>query len=180
MRNEGTTSDQALDATTPPASPQLPVEVVRSARRKRTISGSIVDGTARILVPAGMPPEEESRAVADMVARLARKTTAGRVDLAERARVLAARYDLPVPREIVWSSRQGKRWGSCTPAQSRIRISDRLAAMPGWVLDYVLVHELAHLEVSGHGPNFNALVDRYKLAERARGYLMAANHMGSD
>jgi len=44
--------------------------------------------------------------------------------------------------------------------------------MPGWVIDYVLVHELAHLLEAGHGPKFQALVDRYPQAERARGYLM--------
>ena len=43
--------------------------------------------------------------------------------------------------------------------------------MPSWVLDYVLVHELAHLRVPGHGPKFWALVDRYPRTERARGYL---------
>jgi predicted metal-dependent hydrolase len=45
--------------------------------------------------------------------------------------------------------------------------------MPRWVLDYVVVHELAHLVTPGHGPAFNALVDRYPKAERARGYLIA-------
>jgi hypothetical protein len=45
--------------------------------------------------------------------------------------------------------------------------------MPAWVLDWVLIHELAHLEVPDHGPRFKSLVDRYELAERATGYLMA-------
>jgi hypothetical protein len=45
--------------------------------------------------------------------------------------------------------------------------------MPHWVLDWVLVHELAHLEVSNHGERFKALVGRYPLAERAEGYLIA-------
>jgi hypothetical protein len=45
--------------------------------------------------------------------------------------------------------------------------------MPGWVLDSVLIHELAHLAVPNHGPNFQALVARYRLGERAKGYLIA-------
>ena len=67
---------------------------------------------------------------------------------------------------------QGSRWGSCTPVDGTIRLSDRLATMPGWVVDYVLVHELAHLIEIGHGPRFYRLVDAYPKAERARGYLL--------
>ncbi len=54
-----------------------------------------------------------------------------------------------------------------------MRVSSRLAAHPAWVLDYVLVHELAHLLVASHGPEHDALVDRYPYAERARGFLIA-------
>ncbi|MGI8913207.1 MAG: M48 metallopeptidase family protein, partial [Chloroflexota bacterium] len=54
-----------------------------------------------------------------------------------------------------------------------IRLSDRLAQVPDWVRDYVIVHELAHLLRADHSPAFWRLVQRYKLAERARGYLMA-------
>jgi predicted metal-dependent hydrolase len=43
--------------------------------------------------------------------------------------------------------------------------------MPRWVVDYVLVHELAHLLEPGHGKRFWAWVDRYPKAERAKGYL---------
>jgi hypothetical protein len=66
-----------------------------------------------------------------------------------------------------------KRWGSCTPDEGRIRISNRLTSVPIWVLDSVLVHELAHLQVEDHGPGFDELVNRYELSERAKGYLIA-------
>ena len=69
-------------------------------------------------------------------------------------------------------SNQGSRWGSCTPVDGTIRLSDRLVTTPGWVIDYVLVHELAHLIEIGHGPRFHRLVDAYPKAERARGYLL--------
>jgi hypothetical protein len=63
------------------------------------------------------------------------------------------------------------RWASCTPEDGSIRVSERLRSVPSWVLDYVLVHELAHLRVAGHDAAFWSLVTRYPRAERARGYL---------
>ena len=74
---------------------------------------------------------------------------------------------------IRYVTNQNKRFGSCTPGKGTIRISHRLATMPDWVLEYVVVHELAHLEEANHGPRFWKLVNRYPKTERARGYLMA-------
>jgi hypothetical protein len=151
----------------------LTVEVVRSQRRRRTMQAYIVGGKLRILIPAGLPPEEESRFLESMIARATRKLSSTEVDLETRAAELAKEYGLPMPSSIEWSGRQLTRWGSCTTSSGRIRISDRLASMPGWVLDSVLIHELAHLAVPNHGPGFQALVARYRLGERAKGYLIA-------
>ncbi len=74
---------------------------------------------------------------------------------------------------IRYVTNQNKRFGSCTPTLGTIRLSHRLATMPDWVLTYVLMHELAHLEEANHGPDFWKLVNQYPLTERARGYLMA-------
>ena len=71
-------------------------------------------------------------------------------------------------------------WGSCTFTSGAIRIASRAAALPEWVLDYLLVHELAHLEQSDHGPSFRELENRYPLSERARGYLMALDHAATE
>lgn len=152
---------------------ELPVDVIRSKRRKRTLSARLIDGRLEVRVPAGMDPDEEARLVDDLLSRARRKISSATVDLRRRANELAVKYRLPKPASIEWSSRQMKRWGSCTPDAGRIRISERLADMPPWVLDSVLVHELAHLEVSGHGPAFQELIDRYELTERATGYLIA-------
>lgn len=53
------------------------------------------------------------------------------------------------------------RWGSCQPATGRICINVRLALYPPECLEYVVVHELCHLLVSGHGPAFYALLDEH-------------------
>jgi predicted metal-dependent hydrolase len=151
----------------------FPIEVIRSTRRKRTIQAAMTEGRLEVRVPDGLDPAEEARLVEQITRRVVRKLTSSKVDLAARADELARTYDLPAPVSVEWSARQMKRWGSCTPHSGRIRISNRLASMPGWVLDSVLVHELAHLEVAGHGRDFQELVVRYELTERAKGYLIA-------
>jgi hypothetical protein len=150
----------------------LPVDVIRSKRRKRTVQAYIAEGRLRVMVPHGLSPDEEARLVEQMTARISRKVSSAGVDLEERAKALAAEYGLPTVTSVEWSDRQMRRWGSCS-SDGRIRISNRLASMPSWVLDWVLIHELAHLQEPNHGPGFKALVDRYELAERAQGYLMA-------
>ncbi|MCU1463368.1 MAG: family peptidase [Acidimicrobiales bacterium] len=156
-----------------PELPQLPVEVVRSTRRRRTISAQQVGGVLRISMPASTTKAEEEKWVGEMQRRFRRKRAADIVDLPERAARLADRHRLPRPASVRWVDNQTTRWGSCTPQDGSIRISSALAELPTWVLDYVLVHELAHLAEPGHDRRFWALVDRYPRAERARGYLMA-------
>lgn len=74
---------------------------------------------------------------------------------------------------IEYSAQQDKQFGSCNCKAKTIRISHRLAGMPEWVRDYVIIHEMVHILQSNHSQTFWNLVSRYKLAERARGYLLA-------
>jgi predicted metal-dependent hydrolase len=157
----------------------LPVEVVRSPRRHKTVQARLVDGVVRVQVPAWMSDDEVADHTRALVAKLERRHRSDRVDLVARAAALARAHDLPQPRSVAWSDRQRSRWGSCTPATGEIRLSSRLAGFPPWVVDYVLVHELAHLLHPDHGPAFHAVVDRYPRAERARGFLIAKG-MGDD
>jgi len=152
----------------------LPVEIVTSRRRRKTVQASIVDGVIRVQAPASMPKRELDEHVQYLVARLERRYRSESVDLDARAKKLSKRFSLPVATSVVWAN-QRSQWGSCTPTTGEIRISNRLAAYPPWVLDYVIVHELAHLVEANHSPAFNALVDAYPLAERARGFLMAVS-----
>ena len=149
------------------------VEVIRSRRRRKTVQAVESDGVIRVLIPATMSKAAEERWVADMVARMGRRRATAATDLGARAAVLAARYDLPRPAEVRWVDNQRSRWASCAPTEGVIRVSSRLAGYPSWVVDYVLVHELAHLVEAGHGRAFWALVNRYRRAERARGFLLA-------
>ncbi len=137
------------------------------------MQASEAGGVVRIWIPAAMSGEDEERWVAEMLSRLDRRRATEATDLDARARVLAARYRLPDPVTVRWVDNQHSRWASCSPTDGVIRVSSRLAGFPAWVVDYVLVHELAHLVEPRHGPAFWALVHRYRRAERARGYLLA-------
>jgi predicted metal-dependent hydrolase len=151
----------------------MKTEVIRSARRKKTVQASVIDGVVRIRIPSSMSADEEAHWVDVMRERMQRQLHSTEINLADRARVLATEYSLPVPQEIVFSTRQKQRWGSCTPSTGRVRISSQVASFPSWVVDYVIVHELAHLVEPNHSPAFWELVARYSLAERARGFLLA-------
>jgi len=129
-----------------------------------------------VLIPAQMSAREEERWVRAMLDRLAsreRRGKPGEAELARRAADLSARYlgGRAVPESVRWVGNQGARWGSCTPVDASIRLSDRLRGMPDYVIDYVLLHELAHLIEPNHGAGFWALLRGYPKLERARGYL---------
>ncbi len=151
----------------------MDIQVVRSERRRKTVNARLVDGVLRIAIPGHLSPEDEAHWVDVMQRRFTRRLDASRVDLHARAHQLARRHGLCVPEAIEWSARQQTMWGSCSVGSRRIRIAQRVASYPRWVLDYVIVHELAHLEEPGHDAAFWALVNRYPMAERARGYLIA-------
>ncbi|WP_125776892.1 SprT-like domain-containing protein [Antribacter gilvus] len=152
------------------------VEVRRSRRRTATVS-AYRDGERTIVaIPARFSRAQEREWVAKMLARLDDKERRRRPsdeELVARARELSVRYldGRARPSSVRWSSNQGRRWGSCTLVDGSIRISTRVQGMPAWVLDYVLLHELAHLLHAGHGPDFWKLLDGYPRTDRARGFL---------
>ena len=151
----------------------MEVSVIRSPRRRKTAQARMVGGVLEIRIPGSSSAAEEARLVRTFRERFERAQQAEGLDLTARAARLARRFDLPAPTEIAWSSRQQHRWGSCSPSTGRVRISDRMATLPPWVVDHVIVHELAHLVEADHGPAFKALVARNPLSERAEGYLLA-------
>jgi len=166
--------------------PEPVVEVRRSRRRRRTVAAYREDGKVVVLMPARFTRAEEREWVATMLARLEKSERRRRPSdaaLARRAAELSARHlgGEAQPLVVRWVANQNSRWGSCTPSDRSIRLSTRLQGMPSWVIDYVLVHELAHLIEIGHTPAFWEMVDRYPKAERAKGFLegvAAASELG--
>ncbi len=149
------------------------MEVIRSAKRRRTVGAQLRGDVLTVTVPGWMNAAETEAWAEKMAAGFRRKLVADRIDLTERATTLARRYDLPRPRDIRWADDMTTRWGSCTIGAGTIRISTRVARFPDWVIDGVIVHELCHLEEPGHGPEFWRLAHRYPKMERAVGYLIA-------
>ncbi len=167
----------------------MEIEIIRSHRRVKTISARMVGETMVVQAPAHMDEASLSRAIAKLQERIQQRQERAEAqaqlsdaDLAARAQFLNRRYFDGRLRwqEIRWVTNQRSVHGSCTPAHGAIRISHQLAPLPQWVQDYVIVHELAHLLEPNHGPKFWRWVNRYPLAERARGYLMALNLEAAD
>jgi predicted metal-dependent hydrolase len=164
----------------PTTGPEQPtIEVRRSRRRRRTVSAYREDDRVVVMIPARLSVAEEQEWVNTMLARLERSERRRKPSdtaLKRRAVELSDRYlgGLARPETVRWVANQNSRWGSCTPSDRSIRLSARLQGMPSWVIDYVLVHELAHLIEVGHTPAFWAWVDRYPKAERAKGFLEGA------
>jgi predicted metal-dependent hydrolase len=175
--------------TTGSGESQAQVEVRRSKRRRRTVSAYREGDRIVVLIPASLSRRQEAEWVETMVARVERAEARRRPsddDLVRRAAALSETWleGRAVPATVRWVDNQRSRWGSCTPVDRSIRLSSRLRDMPVWVVDYVLVHELAHLIEAGHNERFWAWVARYPHADRARawldGYSAGARLEGSD
>jgi predicted metal-dependent hydrolase len=191
--------EQRPNRRTPAASTAVPavgtarsrteeIEVRRSARRRRTVTAYREHGRTVVLIPAAFSAAEERRWVDQMVAKLQtreerrRRSLGSDDELMARAQALSAEYfgGRAVPVSVRWVENQNRRWGSCTPADRTIRLSGRLRGMPEFVVDYVLVHELAHLLEPSHDEHFWALVHAYPRADRALGFLEGVEFGRSD
>lgn len=161
-----------------------PVVVRRSARRRRTVAAFWENGTAVVAIPAHFSRTQEAEWVRRMLEKLraqgdkqsngkGRRRPSSDEALAGHAAHLSATYlgGKARPTSVRWVSNQNSRWGSATPADGSIRLSDKLRPMPQWVIDYVLLHELAHLLVAGHNAAFWKLLEAYPETARAKAFL---------
>ena len=133
------------------------------------------------MIPDRFTRAEETEWVTTMLERLDQSEQRRRRtddQLMRRARELCREYlyDKVEPTSVRWVDNMTTRWASCTTTTGEIRLSDRLQPMPAWVVDYVLLHELAHLIEPSHNKRFWHWVDRFPKAERAKGYLEGVAH----
>jgi len=160
----------------------MQIKIVRSKKRFRTVSARLTEDVLLVQAPEYLQEERLERIVDQFKTKFERKRLKTELDksndLLERANKINARYfanKLKVDSiEYVWN--QKSKFGCCNWRAARIRISDKISLMPGWVRDYVILHEMAHLVHPNHGKDFWKIVSGYRLTERARGYLLAFGH----
>ncbi|MCX5712234.1 MAG: M48 family metallopeptidase [Candidatus Omnitrophica bacterium] len=157
----------------------MDVKIVRSRKRRRTVSARMVKGALLINAPELISDSHLNKLVADFKVKFEKKRIKDELDKKENLFEVAARLNqkyfgnkLKVG-SIEYVTGQSSKFGCCNYRTSQIRISHRVGLMPVWVRDYVLIHELAHLIEPNHSKRFWDIVLRYKLAERAKGFLMA-------
>lgn len=155
------------------------VQIRRSARRTRSLQARYEGDVIVVLAPAALSAREETRLVEDLVRRMLRKSRSQRNDatLAGRAEQLSRRFvpGAPVPSSIRWVSNMTTRWASCSPGDASIRLSDAMVGMPDYVVDAVILHEVAHLVERGHGPRFQKIVRQNPEHDRADAFLAGAS-----
>jgi predicted metal-dependent hydrolase len=160
------------DRPAPPALPHGAIYFVRHRRARRYLLRVEFDGRLRVTIPRGGSRREADAFAArhmDWVARQRARLTPSRLAPEEQRRLraearvalpirlleLAAAHDLQVARISIRSQRT--RWGSCG-RDGHICLNWRLMAMPAWVRDYVIIHELMHLKRLDHSPDYWRLV----------------------
>lgn len=153
-----------------------------STRRTRTMTAFREEGRLVVVVPEHMTERQRRDLVPGLVERFLAKEAKQRppradeeltIRAAELYRAYVARHtDQPEPAiGVRWVSNMASRWASCTTTTGEIRVSDRLRTMPNWVLDYVLLHEVAHLVEREHSARFWSIVYSHEESRRARGFL---------
>ena len=150
------------------------LEVRRSSRRKKTISVHREGDVIVVNAPKWMSNADVERHARELVARLQKREGAPKSDTELLTRALWVRMEFlpeaPEPTSVRWAT-QERRWGSCSTLERSIRISSQLQRAPQYVIDAVIVHELAHLLRADHGSEFKQLISRYPENARADAFL---------
>jgi len=157
----------------------MEIKIIRSKRRLRTVSARLLKDLLLVKAPVMLSQERLEKIVDGFKLKFAReklKEELGKehnlLDLAGKLNKIYFGNKLRIE-SIEYVANQDSKFGCCNYGSARIRISHKIGLMPEWVRKYVVIHEMAHLIEPNHGREFWRIVYRYKLAERARGYLMA-------
>ena len=171
------------------SSEEILYEVIRSDRR--TLGLQVKDGRVIVRAPRRVTSAQIERFVREHEdwirnarSRQAEKKAAHpEPTSAERAEYIRLAKEILPQRTAYWAGRMGltptqiritsaqRRFGSCS-SEGHICYSWRLMQYPPEAIDYVVVHELAHLKHMNHSPAFYALVAKYLPDHKARRALL--------
>lgn len=136
-----------------------------SVREHQVKNGVLLDGDRMVLSLRGDVPKEKRETILNAWLRERLKAEIA------HALPLWSEHTGLVPSE--WTVRNmSSRWGSCNTKTKRITLNLQLVHYPSICLEYVILHELAHLKIRGHGPDFKALLDQYMPDWKARKKLL--------
>lgn len=124
---------------------------------RETVSGKIVDGK---YVTFKVPKDFDKIAIHDAIAGLLSRIFSKYFHKAiwERVKYYNDTYFQETIKALRLKNNQSN-WGSCS-SERNINLSSRLLFAPREVLDYVIVHELAHLKEMNHSPKYWRIVKK--------------------
>lgn len=129
---------------------QVPLDVVWSWHSRARVRAA--GPGLEMMAPVASTVPERRRAMHEYFRKIARPLLARKLEAsAAEMGVRPAKFSL---------RGQRTRWGSCS-ARAEISLNWKLLAAPEWVIDYVVIHELAHIYHLDHSPRFWAVVDRH-------------------
>lgn len=155
------------------------IRIVRSPRRRKTVSARLVSNILYIHAPMHISSERLDELTLHFKNKFQRDILKKELNKQQDLRVVADELNKKYfsgrlhIRSIGYVTNQETKFGCCNYKTGIIRISSMVASMPLWVRDYVVMHEIAHLVEPNHSKAFWDIVSRYKLSERARGFLIA-------
>lgn len=157
--------------------PIAQIQVKQSRRATKYVRSRLSGQTLTLTMPVVADRNLEGKLVNTALLAALPRISDTTVDLEQLAQQLNRKFlgGKGSWESIKWVSNMTGRWGSCTAASAqhgaRIRISDVLKSVPAYVLQAVVLHEVAHTIQANHGPEFQRLLQAFPQLARAEGFL---------
>jgi predicted metal-dependent hydrolase len=154
-------------------------------RRVKNVNARLHGRRLDVSAPMGVPDAQLEAIVGQLARRLLRRMRADEVNEEQSAAALAQRVAARFPRPpqvtaVHFVTGQRARWGSYSLKTGAVRLHAALRAMPAWVLEAVVAHELAHALVPDHSRAFWELVRAVcPSTDRARAFLEGVSWLAS-
>lgn len=139
------------------------LQVALARKRVKNVNARLVGRCLEVSAPPHLDEDRLYSMIEALARQLLRRRRAREVngdgvasDIARR--VAAAFPSAPQVASVEFVTTQTRRWGSYSARTGAIRLNAALLPMPGWVLEAVVAHELAHSFHPDHGPAFHALL----------------------